>query len=245
MDNSEGQSHHRFLLARAVEVSRQTSSKLKYAVMDLVRGNVQEGYQKLEALLQLAVSINPGSHYGIEKTSSGLFQHACFFPGACLQARTLSKNVVGLDGAHLKGETNKRGVFLVATAKDRNNHLLVFGLAVVSVENYDYWRWFLKQLNTAVSSTIAEFKPGFVSNRQKGLIAAVADEFPGIGHRFCLRHIITNISKKGCVLTRDQGALIFAMAGSECENDYSFYRSQLREKSPTAATYLDGLDKSC
>lgn len=80
----------------------------------------------------------------------------------------------------------------------------------------------MKLLSSAVSSTIVEFKSAFVLNHQKGLIAAVADKLPGIGHRLCLRYIITDIPKKWGMLTRDQEAVIFAIGRSECENDFLF-----------------------
>ncbi|RAW38921.1 hypothetical protein PC110_g4862 [Phytophthora cactorum] len=45
-------------------------------------------------------------------------------------------------------------------------------------------------------------------------------------------------------LAPQEQALIFAMARSEFENDYKFYRSQLSDTRPLAAQYLDTIEKA-
>ncbi|EGZ05200.1 hypothetical protein PHYSODRAFT_342576 [Phytophthora sojae] len=69
---------------------------------------------------------------------------------------------------------------------------------------------------------VSAWKPVFVSDRQKGLLA----------------------SKKGSALTPAEQSLVFQMARSECENDYKFYSSKLSETRPLAVEYLAGIDKS-
>ncbi|NAU33260.1 hypothetical protein EE082_27740, partial [Klebsiella pneumoniae] len=91
---------------------------------------------------------------------------------------------------------------------------------------------------------VSAWKPVFVSDRQKGLLASVTELYPDSGHRFCVGHIITNIEKKGSALTPAEQSLVFQMARSECENDYKFYSSKLSETRPLAVEYLAGIDKS-
>ncbi|KAG6595821.1 uncharacterized protein IUM83_18218 [Phytophthora cinnamomi] len=98
------------------------------------------------------------------------------------------------DGAHLNGEMNDYIVYLVATAKDYNVHILPFAFSLVPTEDYENWMWLL----TVVIEALGDFESFTVlSDRQKGLLSAVAAVFPKAGHRFCLRHIKENIDRKG------------------------------------------------
>lgn len=80
----------------------------------------------------------------------GLF----FFSNAAVYAATKANLLIGFDGLHLKDETNTRGMFFVATAKDYNNHTISFGLALVPVEHYEHWCWFLDMTKQALELSI-------------------------------------------------------------------------------------------
>ena len=136
---------------------------------------------------------------------------------------------------------NKRGVILTATAKDYDHRILVFGFAIVPVENFEHWNWFLQQLASATRG--AEYDPLFISDRQKGLLAAVTSVFPSSGHRFCLRHIIENIARQGSRLLPEEEAFVFEMARADCENDWVLAHRQLAEKRAGAASYLQQIPK--
>ncbi|OWZ19018.1 hypothetical protein PHMEG_0006789 [Phytophthora megakarya] len=107
------------------------------------------------------------------------------------------------------------GVFLVATAKDFNNHILPFAFSLVPVENYEHWIWFSNVIKEALGD-LTRFTA--VSDRQKGLLAAVDEVFPEAGHRFCFRHIKSNINSK-------------------------VFEKELSQTKPAAATYLQCIDK--
>lgn len=231
------------LLDNGHEVSRQVASKLKMAVLDSLQGDMLENYQKVGDYLHQVVKRNEGSHYSVEQESNGTFKRACIFPSACLRAVRTCKKVIGVDGTHLKGDMNKRGIYLLATAKDVDNHIVVFGLALVPVENYDNWSWFLAELKTAVRQCADRYSPVFVSDRQKGLLAAVSNIFPESGHRFCVRHIIGNVAKQLSALTVDEQGYVFAMARSDCEKDYDYFKKKLAETHAKAVSYLDGIPK--
>ncbi|KAF4130498.1 MULE transposase domain-containing protein [Phytophthora infestans] len=228
-----------FLLSKNIESNRQTASRIKRQLTDVLQGNMEESYQKLESYLSVVATENPGSHYGFEKHSNGVFKRACFFPSSCLKALQTCRRIIGLDGTHLKKEMNKRGVFLLATAKDLNGHLIVFGLGLVDQEDGLNWRWFVQHMKEAIGGSGGEpWKPAFLSDRQKGLLSAVSELYPGCGHRVCVRHVITNVEKKTSSLAPGERALIFQMARSECEKDYDFYSSKLADTRPQAAEYL-------
>ncbi|RAW38920.1 hypothetical protein PC110_g4861 [Phytophthora cactorum] len=175
-----------FLLSKGYTVNQQTISQLKLRLLDAHQGDMMERYQKLESYLALVAKSHSYSHYGFEKTESGVFLRACFFPGAFLLAKRHCKHVIGLDGTHLKGDMNKRGVYLLAASKDYNNRILIFGLALVEKDDTSNWRWFLEHMKAAVASASSDWDPIFVTDRQKGIIAAVTELYPNRGHRFCV-----------------------------------------------------------
>ncbi|KAE9020208.1 hypothetical protein PR003_g10718 [Phytophthora rubi] len=180
-----------FLMAKGMLTNWTTASNIKRDLLESLRDDVIECYQKLEGYLAMVSDANPRTAFGFQKHGNGLFSRACVFTGACLQAMQHCKHVIGLDWT---GDMNKRGVFLLATTKDLEGHLLVFGMALVAQEDYSNWSWFLGNLKAPMDA-VSSWKPAFVSDRQKGLLASVTELFPDSGHRFCVRHIITNIAK--------------------------------------------------
>lgn len=82
-----------------------------------------------------------------------------------------------------------------------------------------------------------------VSDRQKGLLSAVAEVFPSAVHRFCLQHIMGNITRSEISLSTDERACICKMARSDCENDFTLYRAELARTRASAADYLDKIDQ--
>ncbi|OWZ00373.1 hypothetical protein PHMEG_00028451 [Phytophthora megakarya] len=85
----------------------------------------------------------------------------------------------------------------------------------------------------------SDWDPVFVSDRQKGILSAVTELYPGRGHRFCVRHIMTNTESTTSKLSPLEQSWIFKMARSECENDFKFYRSKLADTRSKAGEYLD------
>jgi len=223
-----------FLQQHGHKVSKQTAGRLKKQVLDKNELSITDSYQQLESYLSSVAANNPGSVWSIEKAADGTFLCACFLPSACLQVRAHCLKIVGLDGTHLKGEMNKQGCILTATTKDYDHHILVFGFAIVSIENYDNWQWFLKQLQVAKvgacedASEELEDKPLFISDHQKGLLAAVESVYPNCGHRFCLYHIIGNISKLSQRLTPVEEGYMYDMAHADCENDWKAAFSEFK-----------------
>jgi hypothetical protein len=239
-DRMTGSAIAEFLVGKGVKVSASSISRIKQAINESNYVERLFSYRKLESYLKLMAKTKPGSIWRFEKEDNGTFKRACFLPTIGIHAALNARRLYGLDGAHLKGEMNNYGVFLVATAKDFNNHILPFAFSLVLVENYDHWVWFLRVIREAFED-LERFT--VVSDRQKGLLSAVGEVFPLAGHRFCLRHIKGNISSKGISLTGKERGLINDMAQSDCENDYKVFEKELARTKPAAVEYLKGIDK--
>ena len=101
--------------------------------------------------------------------------------------------IIGLDGCHLTGA--HPGICLTAVGKDGNNNVYPLAWAVVDVEEYQSWAWFLTHLKDVLGSNTGNGFT-FMSDRQKGLIKALEDIVPDASSRYCWRHLWSNFKQK-------------------------------------------------
>ncbi|XP_071939373.1 uncharacterized protein [Coffea arabica] len=97
--------------------------------------------------------------------------------------------VIGLDACHLKGRLG--GHLMHAVGRDENNQMYPIAMACVESECKESWHWFLELLTTHIGSS-ADMNWVFISDRQKGLVETFDVLFPGVEHRFCVRHMYAN-----------------------------------------------------
>ncbi|XP_028072842.1 uncharacterized protein LOC114275053 [Camellia sinensis] len=107
--------------------------------------------------------------------------------------------VIGVDGYHLKGSHG--GILLSTVGIDANNCIFPFAYAIVEKEKKKPWLWFLELLGHDLNFVNSHCYT-FMSDKQKGLIDAVAELFPNASHKFCVRHLYNNFKgeHKGLVL---------------------------------------------
>jgi len=78
--------------------------------------------------------------------------------------------------------------------QDGNRQLITAAWAIVQNESEEAWTWFLQE---AEASCLGDFfrkaDMTVISDRDKGLAAAVKKVFPEAWHRYCLVHILRNI----------------------------------------------------
>ncbi|KAG8385589.1 hypothetical protein BUALT_Bualt03G0060900 [Buddleja alternifolia] len=80
--------------------------------------------------------------------------------------------------------------------RDGNDNMVLIAIAVVQVENHESWKWFLSVLLEDIGGMDSASNWTFLSERQKGLIEAVAELAPYAEHRFCVRHMYENFKKR-------------------------------------------------
>ena len=107
--------------------------------------------------------------------------------------------LIGLDGCYVKGP--RTGQLLVAVGIDAENAIYPIAYAAVESENRATWKWFLKFLKEDLD-IVNDSIVTWITDKQKGLIEAVKEEFTGSSHRFCVRHMYNNFKTqfKGLVL---------------------------------------------
>ncbi|KAK2437846.1 hypothetical protein QL285_022691 [Trifolium repens] len=122
------------------------------------------------------------------------FQRVYICLKGCRESFLRCRPIIGLDGAFLKGYYG--GQLLAAIGRDPNDQMLPIAFAVVEGETKDTWSWFLKLLTNDLGGTRACSAITFISDQQKGLLPAIEELLPGVGQRFCVRHLYNNFRKK-------------------------------------------------
>ncbi|KAL0355126.1 UNVERIFIED_CONTAM: hypothetical protein Sradi_3959500 [Sesamum radiatum] len=102
--------------------------------------------------------------------------------------------IIGVDRCHLKGPHG--GILLTAIGVDPNNNLFPIAYAVVNKECRETWEWFLIVLKHDLN-IIRDYEFTFMSDKQKGLMQAFEEVFPGSDHRCCVRHLYNNFKHAG------------------------------------------------
>ncbi|XP_043700384.1 uncharacterized protein LOC122651119 [Telopea speciosissima] len=163
--------------------SKQQLYRARMIAKEAIEGKHSNSFAQLPSYGELVRQYNPSTMFNLQ--FKRLF--VCF--KACTNGFLLGcRAFIGLDGCHLKGMYD--GVFLSAIALDGNNGLFPIALGVVEAECKDSWLWFLDSLYIALHST-ADHIPHltFMSDKQKGLMDAIAIKFPGYSVRHCSRHL--------------------------------------------------------
>ncbi|KAI5454140.1 hypothetical protein NCC49_005130 [Naganishia albida] len=127
------------------------------------------------------------------RLATNMFHRIFISFGASIAGFVSCRPVFGLDGTHLRH--SYKGILLMSVALDARGQLFPLAFGVCPVENQDNWEWFLRKLLNALSSYPSR-RITWLSDRQKGLINAVAYLRPGEHHAFCLVHLKANFVKR-------------------------------------------------
>ena len=125
---------------------------------------------------------------------------------------------------------------LTAIGIDGNDSIYPIAMAVVETECYSSWSWFLATLKQDLN--IVNTSPfTIMSDKQKGLIKGVQEQFPDAEHRFCVRHLYQNIQQvhKGETVRQQ----VWACAKSTTVEAYDRNMAKLKEDKPGAHAFVE------
>lgn len=137
-----------------INVSIGMCKRAKHRAIFDHEGGLREHYARLWDYRDAILSSNPGSSVKLEVDERDNGEHyflrmyICFkgikdgWGGNC-------RRVIGLDGCFLKSTV--KGELLTAMGRDANNQMYPIAWAVVNVENYDNWCWFLANLKEDIN----------------------------------------------------------------------------------------------
>ncbi|GBG70876.1 hypothetical protein CBR_g8176 [Chara braunii] len=118
---------------------------------------------------------------------------------------------------------------LGGTARDANGQCLPVVYAVVDAENQKNWKWFLVLLKRVCDA--AHVPHGIItimSDRDKGLIPAVSEEFGDERHVYCVRHVSDNLLKNLRV-NREQAKMLLEVAQSTSEPVFDYFMQRVAD----------------
>ncbi|XP_016711801.1 uncharacterized protein [Gossypium hirsutum] len=105
----------------------------------------------------------------------------------CVRAFSHCKPVVQVDGTWLYGKYTQ--ILLIAVAQDGNGNVLPIAFAIVELENPESWAYFIRNLRRHV---VRQDNICIISDRSKGLIAAIRQLEVPWRSIYCIRHIAVN-----------------------------------------------------
>lgn len=140
-----------------------------------------------------------------------MFCRAFICPLAARKALTYVQPLVSIDACHTKNRKYPTQLFL-ATCVDGNGLGVTLCYVVAPVENTANWTWFLTLLDRSIYGIDSVDIP-LISDRQKGLLAAVKEVWPGKIHVACANHLRANVKTRfgkaaadlftGCIYAND------------------------------------------
>ncbi|XP_071688705.1 uncharacterized protein [Rutidosis leptorrhynchoides] len=183
-----------------MDISKYKAYRALQAAKKVVQGDYAKQYDYLRDYLEELSRSNPGTTVRLltepcdDDVDKRKFMRCYVCLGPLKEGfRTLSRDLLGLDGAFMKEPAT--GQILSDVGVDSNNGIYSLAYAILEGENYNSWSWFLECLRDDLDLTsMSNFT--FISDRQKGLIHAVERIFPCVEHGFCLRHLHENMKTK-------------------------------------------------
>nr|KAJ0214373.1 hypothetical protein LSAT_V11C400171290 [Lactuca sativa] len=184
-----------------VDLSRMKTFRAKSEALNLVQGDFVTQYSLLRDYIVELQTRNPDTTVRVDVESEGnpdsetrTFRCIYICLGALKKGFAAGKrDFLGFDGAFMKGPFP--GQILSTVGLDGNNGTYPLAYAVVETENISSWTWFLSCLGEDLGlNTNSNFT--FITDRQKGILNAIATLFPCAENRYCVRHIRDNMRKQ-------------------------------------------------
>ncbi|XP_016164956.1 uncharacterized protein LOC107607523 [Arachis ipaensis] len=152
-----------------LSLNRNSISRALCDARNIVYGEAKEQYAMLRDYGETLLKTNPGSTVQIctkpQPNGEVIFKRMYVCLSGCKSGfRAGCRPLLGLDGAFLK--TIFGGQILSAVGQDANHHIYVIAWAVVEVENFENWKWFLELLH----EDLGDYKThgwNFISDMQK------------------------------------------------------------------------------
>ncbi|CAM6121408.1 unnamed protein product [Calypogeia fissa] len=210
-------------------------------IRDWYLGGQRNSFHHIPTLLDLIQKVDPEAVVDWSAMApNNTFKRAFVCPSTCRHALFHTQPLVCFDACHTKNQKFPTQVFL-ATCMDGESKNVILCWAVAPTENKENWIWFLENARKSIHTLDACFIP-LMSDRQKGLLAAVEQVFPNQWHVVCAQHlkgnVKTNFSKGAAQFF---SSYVYANTRKEYEDILSRLRN-LVHKGADAEKYIRDID---
>ena len=156
-----------------IRISYWKAWRSREVALDYAKGSCATSYKLLPDYLQRLVRANPGTlaeiHTIYDAGVGHRFKYMFLALGASIDGFSHMRNVIIIDGAHLRGKY--AGCLLTASAQDGNYQVFPIAVGIVDGENDNAWEWFLKMLLQFIPN---EDNVVFISDRHSSIYKAIS-----------------------------------------------------------------------
>ncbi|XP_010519970.1 PREDICTED: uncharacterized protein LOC104799254 [Tarenaya hassleriana] len=180
-----------------ITLSYKQAWRGKERIMAAMRGSFEEGYRLLPQYCEQVKRTNPGSIASVYGNPvDNCFQRLFIsFQASIYGFLNACRPLLGLDRTYLKSKY--LGTLLLATGFDGDGALFPLAFGVVDEENDENWMWFLCELHNLLETNTENMpRLTILSDRQKGIVEGVEQNFPTAFHGFCMRHLSESFRKE-------------------------------------------------
>lgn len=136
------------LVDHNIRISYWKAWRSREVALEYAKGATGTSYKLLPQYLHQLVQANPGTlaemHTVYQAGVGHRFKYMFLALGACISGFKHMRNVVIIDGAHLRGKY--AGCLLSASAQDGNYQVFPLAVGIVDGENDKAWEWFFTML---------------------------------------------------------------------------------------------------
>ena len=228
---TDGQIQAHLKAKYGMDTPQPTICKARQAIVGSDAEAQVHEFQQIEAWLKAVKTADPQAHTA-HLPEEGKFARAFICPGAARVAWNACKPFVAVDGTWTK---NRHGmVLLLAATMDADSNLIILAWAIVRNETQVTWERFLRMLLYAIPD-IGESHTTIISDRQKGLLAAVKEVLPDTTEGYCCWHLAENIKTHFGATARQ---IFWRLVYAETKDKFNSCMDEMKAHKPEAAQYL-------
>ncbi|XP_024014427.1 uncharacterized protein LOC112088392 [Eutrema salsugineum] len=164
----------------SVSVSYSTAWRGVQQAKSLVRGYPADSYRDLYSYLYMLQKVNPGTKHKVLLDEQGRFKYLFVALEACVEGFVAMRKVLVLAACQL----------VLAACQDGSRHYYPIAFGVIDSEKNDSWEWYFRLLKTVIPDNLELV---IVSDRNLGLINAVAEVYTEAKHGYCTWHLSQNV----------------------------------------------------
>jgi hypothetical protein len=190
------------LLQFGNRISYQQAWRVKENLLEEIDGHESESYPLFQDYLRRIHRADIEAWLAIKRDSENHFQAFFVSPGACRKGSWYMRRYFGFDATHTHSKYPQ--MLMICCGLDANEQIVPLAWGLVPTENGYWWEWFCKQCKHAFEC-YSEVGVVMISDRDKGLKAAISNVFPNAKAAHCCQHIADNIQAyHGGVKTREK-----------------------------------------
>ncbi|MGI4851955.1 MAG: transposase [Janthinobacterium lividum] len=194
----------------------------------------QAEYGLIPAYLRQVNEHDPGAITNLV-VADEYFKSVFIMFSACINLYANGRKFIALDGTHCVSAF--KHTLLLAATFDSNDKLIILAWGLVISESTESWNWFLSHLRRGLP-TANSYDSVFISDRDKGLLRAVQEQFPLAHQAYCVYHLSKNVQQHASTKAAAVRSIFWAAARAQMEGDYLRAMELMRTTSASAHAYI-------